>query len=358
MRARHRRARRVASAAVLGLAVAVLLVLARRPLAAHVRAVLLLAQELPQSPIKPLGVLAAAPFHEGIELESAYGTIVADLFVPTSRFGANESTARPAVVLVMGIKVSDHHRPILIGFADTLARLGFVVLWPRLAVLDQGVALPEEPATVVAGIQHLTELPQVDRERISLLGFSVGASTAFVAASTPGIADDVHAIVFFGGYFDLLAYLLSLATGTMVVDGQPVSWQPEDDAVGHMRQILQAKDALGVLQAFDATTREQAEALLRSAPERELAELRRYSPAEHLDRLQARLFVLHDESDRFVPFVESVKLARAQATHGEQSFLLKRLFEHAQFKEGTSWHLLADLGSLYGFVHQVLVYLD
>ena len=38
------------------------------------------------------------------------------------------------------------------------------------------------------------------------------ASIGFVAAADPWIAEDVHAVVFFGGYYDALDYFVSLAT--------------------------------------------------------------------------------------------------------------------------------------------------
>jgi len=204
----------------------------------------------------------------------------------------------------------------------------------------------------------LGHIELVDRERISLLGFSVGASTALVAASDPTVANAVHAVIFFGGYYEMLGYVLSLATGTMVVDDQTVPWQPEVDAVGHMRQILEAKEAAGVLRVFDAATRDQAEQLVHLAPDWELAELSRFSPAERLDNVRARVFILHDRGDRFVPYIESVKLHGALPSGQVEAFLLTSAFEHAQFKEGVSWELLADLASLYGFVVSAVDYLD
>jgi dienelactone hydrolase len=44
-----------------------------------------------------------------------------------------------------------------------------------------------------AGVRLLGDIELVDGERISLLGFSVGASTALVGASDPTVAGAVHA---------------------------------------------------------------------------------------------------------------------------------------------------------------------
>jgi hypothetical protein len=340
------------------LVVLLLVVVFPRPLVAHLKAILLLAQELPQSPVKPLSVLTTPPVHVQRRMQSTYGPVVADVFLPTLRFGTAGPGSRPAIVLAMGVKTSDHDRPILLHLADTLARLGFVVLWPRSEALDRGEALPEEPATFVAGVRLLGDVELVDPERISLLGFSVGASSALIAASDPAVADAVHAVISFGGYHEVLGYVVSLASRTMVVDDQTVPWQPEVDAIGHMRLILEAKEATGVLRVFDAATRDEAEQLMRLAPTGELAELRRFSPAERLDNVRARVFVLHDRGDRFVPYIESVSLHDALPTGRADAFLLTSIFEHAQFKEGVSWGLVADLASLYAFVVRAVDYLD
>jgi hypothetical protein len=338
----------------LALLLALLAIVFQRPLATHAKVLLLLSQELPQVPVKPLHLLTAEPVHEQLRLESRHGPIVAELFIPTPRFGPAAPRARPGLILAMGVKTSERDRPVLLGFARTMARLGFVVLWPRLQALDEGVSTAEEPETFVAGIRYLESRGLVASGRTSLLGFSIGASTALVAAADPAVADRVRTVIFFGGYYDILAYLLSLATGTVMLDGQPSTWRPHEDAVGQARLVLEAKGAEHVLRIFDAATRQEAESLLRSAPAAELADLRRLSPSEHLDAVAARLFILHDRGDPFVPYVESLKLRRALPDARVQAFLLTDLFEHAQFKGGLSWGALRGVLDLYGFVYATL----
>jgi dienelactone hydrolase len=343
---------------VVVLLLALLATASQRWLVPHARTILLLSQELPQSPVRPLHLLTHQPRHEQLRLESSAGPIVADLFAPTRWFGPAEPGPRPAIVVAMGVKLSDHDRRVLLRFADTLARLGFVVLFPRLVALDQGVSRPEEPTTFIAAVRHLQATAEVDRTRISLLGISIGASTALIAASDPALADDVHAVIFFGGFYNVLDYVLSLATGTMVVDDRPLAWEPDPDAVGHMRQILEAKEATWTLGVFDAGGRDEAERRLGAAPDWELAELRRFSPAARTRDTHARVFVLHDRGDRFVPYTESIKLHCALPPERVEAFLLSSVFEHAQFKRGSSVEVVADLAALYGFVTRAFGYLD
>jgi hypothetical protein len=219
------------------------------------------------------------------------------------------------------------------------------------------MSLPEEPATIETAVRYLHAVPEVDRTRISLVGISIGASMALVAASADSIANDVHAVIFFGGFYEIEEYLLSLATGTMVVEAAPVAWDAHPDAIGDMRQILEAKDATWMLSIFDAGSRAEAERLLRVAPDRELMDLHRYSPAAHARETGARLFVLHDRGDRFVPHVESIRLQRAWPGRVE-AFLLSNVFQHAQFKQGSNLEFVADLAALYNFVTRAFGYVD
>ena len=320
---------------------------------AHVKTILLVAQVMPQIPLKPLDGLTNPPAHSRVALPSAHGPIVVDLFQSVPRFGGVAAHSQPAVLLAMGVKISPHDRPIIVGFAQTLSRLGYVVLWPRLKALDDGVSLPENPATFIAGVRYLTQVPSVDRRRISIIGFSVGGSFALVAASDPRIAPDVHALVFFGGYYDISDYLVSLATHSSAFGTTHIIWQPDRQATGHVKELLRAEHATGLLSLFTARTVPQARAILRAASPRERAFLRAVNPADHLAQFHARLFILHDQGDPFVPYLESAKLYRATASRAGTRYLSTNLFRHTEPKAGTPLPL-GDGMALYDFVHVVL----
>ena len=86
---------------MLALAACCLAVLAvtrwRAPLGAHARTVLLLSNELPQSPGRPLEALTLPPRETRVGLDSAAGPVVADLFVPQRRLTLGpEPGARPS----------------------------------------------------------------------------------------------------------------------------------------------------------------------------------------------------------------------------------------------------------------------
>jgi hypothetical protein len=77
----------------------------------------------------------------------------------------------------------------------------------------------------------------------------------------------------------------------------------------------------------------------------------------HLAGLRARVFVLHDRGDPYVPYTESVRLHASLAEERRGAFLLSALFEHAQPRGGLSPELPREVAALYGFLTATLRYL-
>lgn len=328
------------------------------PARSHFQAALLLAEVLPQSPVKPLRAFGSEPRHERVRFETANGPAVGDLYVPTSRFGRISPNSRSGVVLGLGVQLPDEqNRQTLREFAETLAYLGFVVLWPRLEVIDVGAWQPEQPETFISGVRYLQGVEQVDAKRISLLGFSVGASISLVAAGQAEAGEEIRTLIFFGGYYDIFDYLVSLATGTQMVAGQITEWRPSDDAVRQVRAVLDESGANSVQHIFAAESREVAEEILRNAPAAEVDRLRRLNPATLLSGLRATVFILHDRGDPYVPYEQSLRLRDALPAELQGEFLLSELFEHAQPGGQLSWATSGEAVALFGFVVAVLQHL-
>jgi hypothetical protein len=184
-----------------------------RPIETHAKTLLLLSEVFPQAPVKPLSALTDPPVHRMLQLASQQGTIVADLFLPTPRRGYSGRHTTPAVMLAMGVKTKPRDKRLLPDVAQAMSRLGYVVLWPRLQALDKGLSMLEQPDTFIVSFRYLKALDSVAPHRIALMGISVGSSVAFVAAAEPRMNTDVRALIFFGGYHDIVDYLASLATG-------------------------------------------------------------------------------------------------------------------------------------------------
>ncbi len=346
------------------------LFLFREPLATHAQVWLLLSEQLPQIPIKPLSALTSKPAHEVVRIETAVGPVVADLFTPAGpRFDLAPGAPRPALMIALGIHQRESDRPSLLSFAETFARLGYVVLWPRGAAIDAGHSTLEEPETFVAGVQYLAGLAPVDPERISIFGISLGASIAMVAASDVRIANQVHGIVAFGSYYSLTDYILSLVTRTAAPTDSTVErggaaptppaaapWSPSDDALHRTRQVLEGLGYPEVAALLTSTPPVDAAERLRPLAAGPLQQLARFDPSRHLGTLRAKTFILHDQSDPYVPFVESEKLRDALPAHEVGAFLLTDLFQHTAVEGGFSGDTIRGIARLYAFATATLGY--
>ena len=339
---------------ILVVALAVLTFLVRRPLFHTVRAVLLVTQSFLRLPFRPLTWLTPTPRHHRIVLDSAPGPIVGDLYLPGSR---PPSYSRPALILAAGVRMLPADRPHLLRLAEALARLGYVVLWPRSLPLEDAQPEIEAPETFVAAFQYLLQQRFVAPDRISLIGFSAGASVAFVAAAHPAIAEHVHALVFFAGYFDVFAYVRSLATRTSIFEGERIDWQPSDWAIHHVRSVLQSNHAAHLATLLEHATPVEIDLALQrlSAAERETLE--RLSPAHHLDGFRARIYILHDRADPFVPYLESRKLERALPARVPRTLLITDAFEHTVPRGGRSWTTAWELARFLGMLRRILAFI-
>jgi acetyl esterase/lipase len=370
----------------------------REQIAAHARVLLLLSEQLPQIPIKPLTWVTAAPQRGVVELPGGDQRVVADLFLPGD---VRDGRRAPGVILAMGIPLLERDRPNLLGFADTLARLGYVVLWPRSASLDAVEWRLEEPGTFARAVDFLRGHEAVDPERVSFFGVSIGASIALVAASQPRTAEEIHAFVAFGAYYDLYDYIGSLVTRSMVgwrraedgpgfpparerqgnaregqgnagegqgnagegqgnagerqgtaVEGQggveTQPWEPSPWAIEQAELTLRGMGLPQVARLVASPSPSGAAELERLAGV-ELPPLRKFDPSATLGGYRAPTFILHDRSDGFVPYVESEKLRRALPREQVGAFLLSDLFQHAVAKPDFSWGTVKEIAALYGF---------
>ncbi|MFN8532798.1 MAG: hypothetical protein U0556_04555 [Dehalococcoidia bacterium] len=326
------------------------------PLAAGrtiLKVILFLANVFP-FPLKPLDWIVGRPSHRHWRTSSLAGSLVHDAWTPVWPYRG----ARPALVIAMGVRTAPHDRPVLRRFATTLARLGFVVVWPRLTALDRARPGAEHPDTFVTTVETLRQSRGVNPARISLVGFSVGGSTALVAAADQQIAADVRAVVFFGGFFDALDYLAAAAAATSEFERRRVAWRPSLGAYEHLLQVLSSLRVGGLLRAFPSRSLDEARATLAAAPPSERAALEALSPAEVIGAVRARLFILHDRQDRMVHYFESLKLLRALGPRPNAEVTLVDLFEHVQPRAGLTGSGLRELWRLARFLFRTLGYLD
>src|SRR5919109_793030 len=178
---------------------------------------------------KPLNLFSAAPqrvplpYREGVDGSEPE---LAELWLPA---WASAERRAGGMLLVLGVNNVGRNHPVVARVADGLARTGVAVLVPDSRVLLEGRLEVGEIDGVVRAFELLATRPEVDPERVGIVGFSVGGSLALLAAAEPRIAEDIRWVNAFGAFADASTYLASVsAHAYRSGDGEEVAWTPSE----------------------------------------------------------------------------------------------------------------------------------
>ena len=315
------------------------------------QSLLLLPALFPTAPFDPLAALTAAPTRERSTYAYAAGAVEADLYRPA------DNDRHGAMILLLG--AGDLPRSDLaVHFADALARLGVVTLVPQSSGMRAERLTFDEVDALRASLDVLGRLSVVDPERVGLVGLSASGGLSIVAAGQPDLRDRVRFVNSFGSYDDARSLLRDVASRSIEVDGQVRPWRPE---VRTLDVVVNALADAGVDEAYrrellDGMSRARAQQLLAGLPPAMVQRLARVSPSTYLAQLHARLYLMHDLDDSFIPFTESRAMV-AQAPAGTvQRYTEFSIFAHVIPDRPVPWQtFLPDLWRLFWHVHAVLL---
>ena len=291
---------------------------------------------------------------------------LAELWLPS---WASPDEQAGAMLLVLGVNNVGRNHPVVERVADGLARTGVAVLVPDSRVLLEGRLEAGEVDGVVRAFELLAAQPEVDPNRVAMVGFSVGGSLALLAAGDQRIADDVQWVNAFGAFADASTYLAAVsAHAHRGADGEEVAWtpsplareiylrfmldqvptaadrraleaevgdailagerQPPDD---ELRGTLGTDAARAVHDLLTARSLADAERAIGTLPDASLAFIDAISPARRTAGIRADVHLMHETEDHHVPYVESRGLAsvlrEAELLRAHTEF---RLFDHVQ----------------------------
>ena len=298
---------------------------------AAARAFGFVAQVLPAVPVKPAEWFAAEPERIRIAYPLSGGIGDADLYLPA---GGSEHSA---LLLFLGVNPAGRNDARVINLAEALARTGVVVMAPWSDNMTQKRVAAEEIDDLVRAFQHLRAHDRVDGDRVGMAGFCVGASFLMAAAQDERINESVSVLNSFGGYYDAADLMAAVIARQRFYDGSVRAWQPDTLSVevarlhladtladaGERDLLLQAladggnapagvsDEALAVYELLTAPDVETARRLMDALPPDARDTLRRISPSSGIDRLRAKLLVMHDREDSLVPSEESRRLVDA-----------------------------------------------
>ena len=176
---------------------------------------------------KPLSLFSEAPRRTAVEYRpgpEGGAPELAELWLPS---WATADRKAGAMLLVLGVNNVGRNHPVVDRVADALARTGVAVLVPDSRVLLEGRLEVGEVDGVVRAFELLASRPEVDPQRVGIVGFSVGGSLALLAAADPRIADRVRFVNAFGAFGDASTYLASVAAHAYRDEsGREVPWTP------------------------------------------------------------------------------------------------------------------------------------
>ncbi len=263
-----------------------------------------------------------------------------------------------ALVLVPGATRAGPDDPRLVVFATMLARARFLVLVPDIANLRALEVRSGDVRHVADAVRYLARCAGA----IGLVGISYAAGPALIAALENDIRDRIGFVLTVGGYYDGVAMLTYLTTGSFRdrPDGpwhrrQPNpygKWVSLRSYAAHLRDAadrdllvemaarkLRSPDAdIGVLAAgLGAEGRtvyalianrdpERVPGLVRALPRAVQREMAALDPKRRgLDGLAATLIIIHGRDDPIIPHTESRALAAAAPPGRAQLYLVDSL---------------------------------
>lgn len=294
-----------------------------------------LVEFLTQGRHTPLSAVTAAPEHEPLPVPGA----------AVDRYVRPGSRRDVPLVLVHGFTPEGKDDPRVREAAALMARAGFDVAVPAIPGLTRGRLRPEDTEPVVATLA-------ARRAPAVVLGVSVGAGPALLAAADPRVRDRVRAAVSLGGYASALevlrfwltgAYAFGEARGRVVHDPEQV------------RMFVRANADL-----LDPAARAELEAADPGRAARFLAaptpELQRYldslSPLRVAPDIRARLILVHGRGDRAVPYTESLRLAAARRER--TTLVLVGVLDHVEGGAAARWQDARDFLALWRVMYGLL----
>jgi pimeloyl-ACP methyl ester carboxylesterase len=283
--------------------------------------------------------------------------------VPATVVRPGEGRSWPAVVFLNGVTRRGRHHPDVERLARALARAGYVAVVPDPPGLRDGTLTIETLAATTAVVRAVANRGDVRGGRLALIGVSVGASLALLAAEQPSLASRVRGVAGLAPYTDLVQVVRLTTTGGYLKDGRFRRYSTKPFAAlviarslasalppGRDRALLLTRllalsddtpDPLASLHGLpESTLGPSARALVRvllnrdatrfdslyaALPRRVREAAGRLSPISGAERLRAEVVIASAPHDKFFPPDET----RALARRADVTLTVTPVLEHA-----------------------------
>ncbi len=331
--------------------------------------------------------LAPEPRHELVEYRAPDGEMLpADLWLPAT---ASADAPVGAVIFVSGINSQGRAHPAIERVSRAISRTGAAVFVPELPIFFDVRVDGTEVGRIVAAVEEVARRPEVDPDRIGIMGVSVGGSLALIAAAEPAIADRLAWVGSFGAYADATELTTEVLTHQYRLDGELHDWAPallvRQIVFGLLTdRVTDGRDHGYIYGAYDALNNEgihplpdadipletdagraveailltdtlpEAEALLALAPAGDRAALDAISPIHRVADIRATVFLMHDTGDQHIPYSHARALLAEMEDAGVDVRLGEfRLFDHVQPDTQDLGAAAPELWKLFWYVREI-----
>jgi len=305
----------------------------------------------------PLAIQSAAPPRVDRTLVVDGQEFAVDIYDPGG-FGA-----RAGIVLANGIEPAGRRYEPLVELAETLARVGIVVVVPDLVSYGEYRLEPGDVGRLRESYRYLLDEVAVDPERSGFLGFSAGGSLTLIAAADSRIAPEVEFLALVGPYSDLRRVVSFAITGAYPrgrgftrYDTEILVWQVTRNTV--LSRLVDERERAVLARIFGGTSPAPVRSALEEYPDLVLSDdgraiyelftnrdpgavaglvarlpvgsrdlLAALSPSSVAPSLAARLLLMHESGDPYFPVYESAELVASLP--GQASLISTALIEHA-----------------------------
>ena len=331
---------------------------------AGVRAALLLPALLTGAEPPMLAVAGDPIRHTQRTIASQDGPVYLDIYAPTTPTPPIPG-ARQGLLLISGVG-DNRGVPQFVNLAQSLARTGVVAMTVTTDTLMSYTLVPATVDAVVQATLALQHTPGVDARHVGIVGLSAGGSLGMMAAADPRIRDTLGFALSFGGYYNATSLLRDMGRRALAVDGRLVEWQPDPVPIQALANTIaltlpEADQTLlysgfNTLNGLSLSPADQARLspagqaayhlLVGDQPDRVAANLAALpaeghtllaslSPSSVVGQIHAPVYLLHDQSDIYVPFTESRDFAAALTRLGHpHEFVEFSIFQHVEVKSG------------------------
>lgn len=212
------------------------------------------------------------------------------------------------VILFPGFTNKGSKDPRLVNFAEALTGAGIGVAIPQSFTIRNNIFTTNDIDRIKDTFAFLQRETYVEKEKIGIIGFSVGGSYVLRAASSLG--NQPLFILSVGAYYSLSDLISSIVTEKAVYDGHDRYWKPNSFPKKVLRDYLDKQ--IGIAKADEIFSNIGiAFEELSNNNQKFKEKLDELSPSPVLSEIRSTVFLIHDQNDGNTPVEDARKIRDA-----------------------------------------------